>query len=435
MRSRRDREALRALPRPVRVLLLTDIPPSTNYSGGIHLAQLCRHLPEGALDIFAILNPNLAPTIPADLSSIPIHYTEKPNEYAWRRGSRIAANAGAFLSESYRAATARRRVGDEAVRHVRNTRPEVVWCLLEGQTMIQVGARVRRDTDASFVTQVMDPQGWWLNEHGLDRLSRRRVSSLFDGVVRASDRCGTASWAMADVYRTRYSVETVPLLPSIDESEVPAGTSAVRDSSGVLVVALAGQIYAHDAWAALVSSLDGVGWRIDGRRVALRLFGLSEWGRELALRAVPPTSLLPKHVEFSDWRPQSETLALLAECDILYCPYWFGAEFEEEARLSFPSKLTTYLAAGRPVLFHGPAYSSPAVFLQRERAGVCCTSREPAAILDALTTIATDGELRTTVTTNGRVAWQEQLSVHAQRAEFARFLGVEEDFLASGHRA
>jgi hypothetical protein len=239
---------------------------------------------------------------------------------------------------------------------------------------------------------------------------------------------------MADLYRRRYSVETVPLVPSIDQAEVPARTSAVRDSRRV-VIGLAGQIYAHDAWAALVSSLDGVGWRIGGRRVALRLLGLSDWGRELALRAVAPTSLLPEHVEFSEWRPQTEALALLGDCDILYCPYWFGAEFEEEARLSFPSKLTTYLAAGRPVLFHGPAYSSPAVFLERERAGICCTSLEPAAVLGALTRIATDAELRATVTTNGRLAWQEQLSVRAQRAEFARFLGVEDDLLAGGHRA
>ena len=128
-------------------------------------------------------------------------------------------------------------------------------------------------------------------------------------------------------------------------------------------------------------------------------------------------------------------MALLAQCDILYCPYWFSAEFQEEARLSFPSKLTTYLAAGRPVLFHGPAYSSPAVFLERERAGICCTSSEPSAVVGALTTIATNGELRATLTKNGRLAWQERLSVRAQRAEFARFLGVEEEFLANGHRA
>jgi glycosyltransferase involved in cell wall biosynthesis len=406
-----------------RFLLLTDILPATNYSGGLHLAELCRQIPSESLEVVAIVNPWLAPQLPADLAGLRVHHLHKPDELVAPR-RKILRGAAAFAIETRRTLGARSRVAQLAFDLVYASAPDAVWCLLEGQTMIQVGRLVRRNWKGTFLSQVMDPPLWWLRAHQVDRLSCRRSLTWFDEVLRSSARCATASWAMADRYRESYGVETVPLVPSLDMSAITE-PERDRERAEAFVIALAGQIYAQDSWEALLAALDHAGWRIDGRDVVLRILG--PLAPEIAERS--------PRVEFLGWRPQAETLSLLASADVLYCPYWFDPAFEEQARLSFPSKLTTYFAAGRPVLFHGPAYSSPAEFVERHEAALCCTSLDARDILDSLTVLAEDDAIREALIRNARSALAEHLSRDAQRAYLARFLGVDEDFLVGAESA
>jgi glycosyltransferase involved in cell wall biosynthesis len=127
-------------------------------------------------------------------------------------------------------------------------------------------------------------------------------------------------------------------------------------------------------------------------------------------------------VEFLGWHSQEETIQLLSEADVLYCPYWFDSAFEEESRLSFPSKLTTYLAAGRPVLFHGPAYASPAVFLKERGAGECCFSLDTDSIIASLTKLANDEAFYKETTFNGTNAFMECLTMLVLQKNFLEFL-------------
>ena len=120
---------------------------------------------------------------------------------------------------------------------------------------------------------------------------------------------------------------------------------------------------------------------------------------------------------------------LLSEADLLYCPYWFDPVFETEARLSFASKLTTYFAAGRPVLFHGPDYAAPAAFLKENDAGFICNSNNQPRIIDALNTLAADEELCFRLASNARLAFDKHLTLDTLRSKFAEFLGVDENFL------
>ena len=49
------------------LLLLSDFPPSTNFTGGQSLAEQCRALAPGSLVAFIALNPNLKPAPAEDL--------------------------------------------------------------------------------------------------------------------------------------------------------------------------------------------------------------------------------------------------------------------------------------------------------------------------------------------------------------------------------
>jgi glycosyltransferase involved in cell wall biosynthesis len=114
---------------------------------------------------------------------------------------------------------------------------------------------------------------------------------------------------------------------------------------------------------------------------------------------------------------------------VLYCPYWFDSNFKDEAKLSFPSKLTTYLAAGRPVFFHGPEYSSPARFLRENEAGLCCYSLSTEEIIKTLTKLVSDKRQYMMLSQNGSVAFKEYLTLESMRRSFADFLQVDQDFL------
>jgi hypothetical protein len=128
------------------------------------------------------------------------------------------------------------------------------------------------------------------------------------------------------------------------------------------------------------------------------------------------------NVEYLGWHSQEETIKLLSEVDVLYCPYWFDPAFYDESRLSFPSKLTTYLAAGRPVFFHGPEYASPAEFLKARNAAECCFSLDSAAIIASLTKLAVDETYYQQTAQNGHKAFMDCLTMPALKKNFLEFL-------------
>jgi hypothetical protein len=117
----------------------------------------------------------------------------------------------------------------------------------------------------------------------------------------------------------------------------------------------------------------------------------------------------------------------MAECDILYCPYFFDEKRKEISRTSFPSKVTTYLAAGRPILYHGPDYASPAIFLREHGAAEFCHSLATGDILGVISRLATDESLYRTVAENGHAAMLEHLTFESLKAYLYRFLGMEAD--------
>ena len=99
--------------------------------------------------------------------------------------------------------------------------------------------------------------------------------------------------------------------------------------------------------------------------------------------------------------------------------------------LSFPNKVSLYLAAGRPILFHGPERSTPTRFLERWPVGVPCHSLDPRVIAEALTVAATDAAFHTRVAAAIPQVLRAELGLHVFRRRFAEFVGVGECVLAA----
>ncbi len=405
----------------MKVLLLTDMPPCTNFTAGIVLDQLCRMLPKGSVACFAVPFAEVVPKFSPDLQDMPIKYHVRPRE-AWNlalpRRLQKVGSAISLLMETYNGCFKLGRIVSRAASFGREFGADVVWCVLEGQTMIRLAVPVARALGVPLLTEVWDPPQWWMRANRVDRISSRRILGAFARAIRESAACATASPAMAERYNRDYGTRTVPFLPSLDQRMALPPAEEVHPGSE-LVVAMGGQLYAENEWRALLKALNSVGWRICGRDVRLRLLG----------QAAYLTADGAARIEFLGWHGQEGAVKLLSEADVLYCAYWFDPLFRTEAELSFPSKLTTYLAAGRPVLFHGPPYASPARFIEEHKAGLCCYSLEPEQILRKLTELVSDQALYARTTRAGREAFDEYLTMDKLRESFARFLSLDKNIL------
>lgn len=67
---------------------------------------------------------------------------------------------------------------------------------------------------------------------------------------------------------------------------------------------------------------------------------------------------------------EPEAIKELERCHFLYLPYWFDKDVEVEGKTSFPSKLSMYLPACRPILFHAPESGSPTLISRKYDLGL-----------------------------------------------------------------
>ncbi len=403
----------------MKILLLTDMPPCKNFTAGLVLDQLCRFLPRGSIACFCVGLPELNARVSPDLDWIPIRYMNRPWEVLQLFKMLPAMHSLVNLGLHYFYKGIRlKSIISQVVGYGREVGADILWCPLQGETQIRLALPVSEGLHIPLVTQVYDHPTWILRAYSTPGFLQKKILRKFKTVLNRSRMCATASLPMAEQYHKWYGVNTVPFLPSLDQELALPPARNIHDSHD-LIVGLAGQLYATNEWQALLTTLNSVGWKIAGRNVRIRLLG----------RWVSFNTDSQLHIEYLGWHTQESTIKLLSETDILYCPYSTDKTLETEMSLSFPSKLTTYLAAGRPVFFHGPENSAPAIFLTKNKSGYICSSNSYSAIRDALSVLVNDRELYLNLTHSGRVAFDTYLTLSTLRKQFATFLQVDEEFL------
>jgi hypothetical protein len=405
----------------MKILLLTDIPPCENFTAGQVLAQLCRFLPPGSLACFTILNPHLKPEYCPDLEWIPVEVARKPDEFGrYRPFPRPYGIVTALPIENYRRIVPAALLNSRAARFARAQNTDLIWAVLQGQTMVRVAYKLANTLRIPMVSHVWDPLGWWLRAHRVDWWNSRLARREFDKTIMRSRSCITASWAMADQYEKTYGIRSIPVIVGHDLNAAASPPPQLRNESE-FVIGMAGQFYAADEWRDLLTALTCAGWQVGGRSVRLKILG-----------GHPPPVGVPEKTDLLGWKSPQEAIRILAdETDVLYCPYPFAPAMEEVARLSFPSKLPLYFAAGRPVVFHGPAYSSPARYLAERRAAVMCTELSPAAIYNEMERLAISPPLYAQAARNGSAALRRDFTMDRMRDQFFTAMGITPEVLDS----
>ena len=396
-----------------RILLLSVVPPNTRYTGGIMLHSLCQTLNADNLSCFSVLNARMKVEMHPDLQGIPYKSVLRPREAQTRHLPGRLGSLECFFKETYTAEVTVPELAKQVRKFAAETKPDLIFCTLEGQTMIRLADQIQKTLPLPMVTQVWDPPQWWMRSNSVDGWSIKSILQTFSNVLKNSAAVAAASPAMAEAYAKEHQAKAIPVVPGLPAAW--AKQPATRLNSGnKLVIGFAGQMYSKDEWDQLLTTLDALDWRVEGREVEIKMLG-----REFELEG-----FYKRNIHYLGWRDQIESIEILSQCDILYCPYFFDRELESTSRLSFPSKLTTYLAAGRPVLLHGPEYSSPYKFMQQYDAGMLCHGLAKTAISNALSRLVYDTDRYAQLAQNGNKAFLENLTDEYMRSQFLKTLDM-----------
>lgn len=396
------------------VLLISGGIPGGQGVAEIFLGDLCRHYPRGRLCRFAIQRENVD-GLAQDWIGFPTAYGRSLREAGIGRLGRRCAQLTASPIHWYARNVRMPALARQAIRFARQHHAELVWAVLNKPALIYMARRVAAALGVPLVVTVWDPPERFAEGLQLGPCSCRALFRDFRDTLRTAVRCGVASEGMQSEYKARYGIESVVLIHGIHPRLMrpPAAELTEGDS---FVIGLAGSIYAVQEWQALLSALSSIDWRIGEREVIVRVLSSG-----VHLRAQGKM-----HVEYLGWRSLEETLNIMSRCDITYVPYWFDESYSLAVRLSFPNKLATYLAAGRPVLYHGPEDSSPTRFFRRFPVGLCCHSLEESDIIESLSRFVTDRDFYASAARQTQVAVEQELNLRVLLRRFAALIGTSE---------
>ena len=161
--------------------------------------------------------------------------------------------------------------------------------------------------------------------------------------------------------------------------------------------------------------MDVLGWRVGSKSIRFTVF----------CNHVPLKSAGLANIDFRGWRSPDEVSQTLQSSDLLYLPQAFEPEHRPLTELSFPTKLSAYAGAGRPVLVHTPIYGSLNPLYQARPLGVLCNSLLPEELASQISQFAADAVAYKTAAENVAQLGSGELSRVNFSAQMERFLCLD----------
>ena len=247
---------------------------------------------------------------------------------------------------------------------LRSTSPDYLVCVLDCPAAVQVAARLARSTPVPMLSIVWDDVEVFSRHAAFDRWTSRQIKDDFAFVLKSSRQVAVICENMQSAYADRYGISSLVLRHGLPRSRIGEHASNGSARQDRWWIGFAGSVTAPDCLRSLIEALDALDWKFQGREIGVRLLG----ARYLV------DSRKSQCLEFLGWRSVRETVRFLAACDLLFLPQSFQPELRILSELSFPTKLSTYVAANRPIFLHAPTYASLSTFWQQHELGPVCAS-------------------------------------------------------------
>ena len=153
----KSRSAVRVRAVGVKILLLTDVPPCTNYTAGMVLSQIIKMLPIGSVACFSAVNPDIQNFAEdPELAWMPLEYAAKPRENGFSAGIPMRWLLS-YMAERARLATAIPDLMRRIIDFGKRQKVDAVWAVLQGQTMVRLSHRVADDLKCRYTLTCLGP--------------------------------------------------------------------------------------------------------------------------------------------------------------------------------------------------------------------------------------------------------------------------------------
>jgi hypothetical protein len=253
-------------------------------------------------------------------------------------------------------------------RYIERKRPEAMLFVLNSHELILLAARLAPSTPIPLIAMVWDvPERFFLRPfRHLSQRHTRIVMRAFDEVMRAAKYVIGVSRGMEEYLREHGATQTLHVPPAsappIDESELEE-IQRTRSSSTISIV-FAGTMHSVREWNAFLRAVDAWNGRGHAPGITVDCLGYAR----------PRNAERRRYVRDFGQLPPRDAFRVVARSHIAYLPFPMEPALSLDVRTSFPSKLATYVAAGIPVLYHGPAESTVGQFLEDYYVGKTCTT-------------------------------------------------------------
>ena len=347
-----------------KILVLCDIPPCENYTGGLMISQLINFLLEEKVDVscFCTMDVNLAPNYKKNiLNKIKFKQYKRPCEVLENNNTTKYYNSINKLKK-------------KLIEFVKKENITKIWCPLQGEVLTLLLNGVYEATKVPYVVQIWDPIEWWIREHNFSIERKESTLKEHEKVIKGASCCITTSIAMSKYFKKTFDVKCIEVMPPLKRKKF----ETINKDNKIFKISMSGQVYAKEELDALLSALDLMKWKIGNKDVYFEHFGM--WN--------PYYVDFDKHSKYKDrfiirgFVNQNQLLHELSSSDLLYCPYFFSDDevLKMVSSLSFPSKVVTYLALDVPTIFHGPSYAGPYKFLSDNNCSFLLDSIDPKKI-------------------------------------------------------
>jgi len=186
------------------------------------------------------------------------------------------------------------------------------------------------------------------------RLMARRANKLSVKTLGAAHSFDVVSKGMQSYYKQLTDI-SAPVCHRYLPAETIAKYKHAEHELAELSVGHIGSVYSKKQLIAFVRLFNeyAIG---NGKKPVVKM-----WGCLIAENDLPVG--LQSIVKFYPTLPEEQVIPELAKCTFAYAQYPFDKHLAVFAKTSLPTKLTSYLQAGRPIFGHGPAVSSLTTFL------------------------------------------------------------------------
>lgn len=395
-----------------KLLVLGNSLPWSKYGGGVVRGEILEQYPKDKFVCYSIASlKHDCSTVQCDelLKDIP-HMVRPLIPHLTLRGARfyrpLLRAIGYLVIAPYRI--------KEAVQFCRKHEVELIWTELQGDVLVLV-EEISSRLNIPFVGTVWDDPEGWFQDGGYDSFSRRILHKKFREALAKACKISTAGEAMQREYKKEFGVDSVILRHGFAKPAYPRNNKTSNDD---IIIGFVGNPYGRDAWMAFLSAISNLNNLKKYPEIRMKTFGTNSF----------PFNHNGVQIELRGWQSSEVMLQELSEIDFCYLPYWFNQAKRRHVELSFPNKFETYMAAGRPVLFHGPDYAGISDSIKQYDVGIGIHSLNEKEIIKGLNRFISDQSFKESCSNAAYNAFHSQFNCNKMLESFSILIETDAFF-------